>query len=542
MTDTLRIALIQPPIEDFYISNERTYPLGLSYLAGAVADLPVSVEILDFLSGAQRTTIAAPKVFTPALPHFRPDRSPIKIFQQYYHFGKSWPEIETHFQNNQYELIAVSSNFYTYADEALQTVRLARKHIPNALIILGGQNSLSALPELQDEAVLDAIILGEGELPFRQLVQNLLKRYKTKTEKASWKRNKPQLFENIPNLFHKSQGKRKETKEIFPKEMAPFQPVTTGLNPDHYHIAGKGSRMLNTTRGCPMGCSFCTIPKFWGKKMRFRPIFEILKELEAASADGVEVIDIEDDNFTLNRKFAMTLLSAIDEKFGRKFNFYAMNGLMAETLDDKILEKMAVTGFKMVNISLATLRKESLKAMHRPEQTEAFRRVSKKARTLGMKVVGYFIAGLPNESVDDVLETMTFLAELPLILGISPFYYIPGIEVKGLENLPQNKKEARLTRFFPASSHWDELTLITLFRLSRWINYLKAKISAAGLKQIAFSKADLQFADDAFITALIREQSILGIDEKRNFYKHDVNYSVIANFLKAMREKNVGGG
>jgi anaerobic magnesium-protoporphyrin IX monomethyl ester cyclase len=539
MTDKLRIALIQPPIEDFYITDERSYPLGLTYLAGAVANLPVSVEILDFLSGGQRRTIRVPKVFAPVLPHFRPDRSPIKIFQQYYHFGKSWTDIETHFQNNQYELIAVSSNFYTYADEALETVRLARKHNPQALIILGGQNSLSGLDHLQNETATDAIILGEGELPFRQLVENLINQNETKAEKSPWDINKAQYFENIPNLFYKSQSKWKGIKQISQEKCYQYQPVTPGLNYDHYRITGKRSRMLNTTRGCPMGCSFCTIPQFWGKKLRFRPIPEILKELEAAASDGVEVIDIEDDNFTLNKYYAVKLLSAIEEKFGRKFDFYAMNGLMAETLDDESLEIMARLGFKMVNISLATLKNESLKAMHRREQAQAFRRVSEKANALGMKGVGYFIAGLPNESVQDVLKTMTFLAELPLILGISPFYYIPGIAVEGLESIPKNKKEARLTRFFPASSNWDELTLITLFRLSRWINYLKGKISAVGLKQIAFSKAVIQFADDAIITALIREKSILGIDEKRRFYKHDVNHSVVTSFLKAMQWKQI---
>jgi anaerobic magnesium-protoporphyrin IX monomethyl ester cyclase len=539
MTDKLRIALIQPPIEDFYITDERTYPLGLTYLAGAVADLPVSVEILDFLSGGQRATISAPKVFDSVLPHFRPDRSPIKIFQQYYHFGKSWAEIESHFQNNQYELIAVSSNFYTYADEALETVRLARKHNPQALIILGGQNSLSGLDHLQNETATDAIILGEGEIPFRQLVENLINQNEPEAEIFFRGMDTMQLFENIPNLSYRNGAAWRKTEQIFPKEIPPFQPVTTGLNPDHYRIAGKRSRMLSATRGCPIGCTFCTIPQFWGKKLRFRAIPEILKELEAAASDGVEVIDIEDDNFTLNKNYAVKLLSAIEEKFGRKFDFYAMNGLMAETLDDEVLGKMAVTGFKMVNISLATLKNESLKALHRRAQTEAFRRVSEKAASLGMKVVGYFIAGLPNEKFQDVLEAIAFLSELPLILGISPFYYIPGIAVDGLESIPPQKKEARLTRFFPASSNWDELTLITLFRLSRWINYLKGKIGAAGLKALPFSQIIEYFADDVIITALIEEQSILGIDEKRQFYKHDVNHSVIASFLKTMEWKQI---
>lgn len=61
----MKILLCQPPIEDFYSTKERTYPLGLTYLAVAIKDLLVEVKIKDFLSVSKRYTIPIPNNFDP---------------------------------------------------------------------------------------------------------------------------------------------------------------------------------------------------------------------------------------------------------------------------------------------------------------------------------------------------------------------------------------------------------------------------------------------------------------------------------------------
>jgi len=59
----MNILLCQPPIEDFYFTKERTFPLGLTYLSGAIKNLPVKMKIEDFLSVKKRHTISIPNNF-----------------------------------------------------------------------------------------------------------------------------------------------------------------------------------------------------------------------------------------------------------------------------------------------------------------------------------------------------------------------------------------------------------------------------------------------------------------------------------------------
>lgn len=522
----MKIALCQPPVEDFYFTPERSYPLGLTHVAGAIRDLPVTVKILDFLSGGHRQTISPPVNFKAVLPHFKPDKSPVRIFQQYYHFGTSWDDIRHYFSANTYDIVAISSNFYTYSEETLTVARIAKAQNPQTLILVGGQNTTTADQLIRQEPAVDIILFGEGEKTFREFVLALL--------------NSNDLT-SVKNIAFRNGDNWQITLKESSQEYPAFPPDTSDLEPNNYRIQGKRARMLSTTRGCPVNCSFCSIPGFWGRKLRQESIEAIVAALDSALAEDIRVIDIEDDNFTLNRPYAIRLLSNIQKKYGSQFDFYAMNGLMAYTLDDELLELMAATGFKMVNISLTTIKPDTLANMKRPGQAAAFRRVSEKAHSLGMKVVGYFIAGLPGESIEDVIQTMAFLAALPLILGISPFYYIPGIKQSGIRHLPIYVKDARLTRFFPTDDTWDELKLITMFRLSRWINYAKELLTRLSIPSARFT--DLPgLTGDTIIRTLVEEGKIVGIDPLNRNYFHNTDAEVMRTFLNIFRDLDLFAG
>ena len=93
----MRVLLIQPPVEDFYDTDVRLQPIGLCYLKAAVnAHLPdIEVIVKDYHSGASRKTVTIPKELHYLTDYYGvADKSPFSTFHRYYHFGKSFDDIE----------------------------------------------------------------------------------------------------------------------------------------------------------------------------------------------------------------------------------------------------------------------------------------------------------------------------------------------------------------------------------------------------------------------------------------------------------------
>lgn len=522
----MKICLCQPPVEDFYTTPDRHYPLGLISLAGYIHDLPVECRIVDFLHTGERETLSVPKNFSPVRPFLPFDTSPVKIFHHYYHFGMAWDEIESFFIAEAPDLIAVSSLFYTYSFEALEMVRRARRACPEAVIVLGGQNVRDGFPSLQEDIPADYAVIGEGEVPFRALVAYLLGYRKT--------------LSNIPGLLIRAGDHFKPVSTNVPN--IPCTPVEK-IVPDYslietgkYTIGGLPSAMIQTSRGCPFCCAFCTIERTFGRIIRYRPVNDILKEIDGLVHKGVKVLDFEDDNLTVNRNFSVALFSGIEERYGNALRLYAMNGLSSWTLDETLLKRMRDAGFVMLNLSIGTLSEKSLKESRRVDSRKDFERAAQVASDLGMIVMGYFIAGLPGENMEKSLETLSFLSRLPVVAGISPFYTVPG-QTMDIPRISADPRDARLSRFFPSHDAVREKDLITLFRLTRWVNYVKEKMEKQGIKTCSLFDLPGFFRDDQVITELVHHSRLIGYHRKnrKGIFCHDVSGDVIATFLKRVK-------
>jgi radical SAM superfamily enzyme YgiQ (UPF0313 family) len=519
----MKILFCQPPVEDFYTTPDRHYPLGLLSLAGYVNDLPVQCKIIDFLHTGERYTLPIPENFKPVRHYLPYDTSPVKIFHHYYHFGRSWETIASIFRDENPDVIAVSSLFYTYMHDVVRTVRIARKACPRSVIIVGGQNVRDGLSRYNDDLPADYLIQGEGEEPFRAIIKKLLGKNKN--------------LIHIPGIMIKEQGVFTASSGSLPCTPMEF------IEPDHslvksgdYTIGGLPAAMIQTSRGCSFGCGFCTIERTFGRRIRYRPVSNILNEMGKLYRKGIKVIDFEDDNLTADRKFALELFSSIRERFGNTFRLYAMNGLSSWMLDEEMLRLMNDAGFVMVNLSVGTLSEKSLKKSHRIDSRGDFERVVNIAAALGMKVMGYFIAGLPGESIEENLDTLAFLSRLPVVAGISPFYYVPGQNMD-IPNIPADPRNARLSRFYPADDFWTEKDLITLFRLTRWVNYVKRKMNHAGIRSCPVEELNHSFPHDPIITELISHSRLAGYTDrkKKDVYFHEISDSTVTKFMKIVR-------
>jgi radical SAM superfamily enzyme YgiQ (UPF0313 family) len=462
-SSNLKVLLIQPPVQDFYDTDVRLQPIGLCYLKAAVKKhLPdIDVIVKDYHGGAGRKTVVIPKELRYLADYYGvDDKSPFSTFHRYYHFGKSFDAIESEIAALKPNVVGISSLFTPYFREVLEIAERVKKRL-SAVVVAGGSHA-SAVPEsLLASPHVDYVIRSEGEKAFVDFLRHLLGR---------------SPVEAVPNLAYKRGDAiiYNPIQDNFPIEDVPV-PDLSDLSRSTYNLAGKPMTFMITSRSCPHKCSFCSVHTTFGTNYRRRSLENVLQEIELRYRQGFRVIDFEDDNLTYYKSTFKELCRRLIDRFpDREMEFVAMNGISYLSLDDELLELMHRAGFSQLNLALVSSDKTVRETTKRPHTLEAYLKVLRQANRLGFKIVSYQILGLPNESLDSMIQTLAFNARLPVLLGASPFYQTPNAPIaRDLHLTEADFIKARLTALAIETDHFSRDDIYTLFVTTRIINFLK---------------------------------------------------------------------
>ena len=459
----MKVLLVQPPVQDFYDTDVRLQPIGLAYLKAAIRKhLPdIDVTIQDYHSGCGRQTVPVPKELR-YLTEYYPvaDKSPFSTFHQYYHFGKSFDQIESEIAALKPDVVGISCLFTPYYREALEVAARVKKRA-NAIVVMGGSHA-SAVPEsLLASPHVDYVIRGEGEKPFVEFLGAI---------------QNQQSVDGLPNLAYKRDGAcvLNPLQDNFPIDDLPI-PDLSDFSPMNYTLAGKAMTFMITSRSCPHKCSFCSVHTTFGIDYRRRSLENVLEEIELRYSQGYRVVDFEDDNLTYYKHTFKELCRRLIARFpNREIEFVAMNGISYLSLDEELLELMFQAGFSRLNLALVSSDKTVRESTKRPHTLEAYLKVVNKAVQLGFKIVSYQILGLPNESLNSMIQTLAFNARLPVLLGASPFYRTPASPIaRGLDLTKEDYVKARLTAMAVETDQFRREDIYTLFVTTRIINFFK---------------------------------------------------------------------
>lgn len=473
----MKVLLIQPPIEDFYLTSIRTKPIGLAYIASCLKKSGHEVEILDCQT-KRKKPIQIPKELS-YLKDFYPfnDKSPFKLYTGYYHFGMSWDEIRKNIEGNKADLYGISSLFTPYHYEALKIAYIIKELKPNKIIVIGGSHPTSDPFGVLKNPYVDYVILGEGEYRFPALVDLIEKGKKEK------------LFE-IDGIGYRENGEIKiNPVKGFIKDLSslPF-PARELLELDHYKINKKLYTMVVTSRGCPHRCTYCSAHLVMGENFRSRTPEDIIREIKECYENyAIEIFDIEDDNFTHDHERSKRLMKLIIETFGEeRIEFLAMNGISFASLDKDLIGLMKKAGFKVLNLSLVSISPSMKEYLKRPYSILEFDQIIKEAFDVGLRVIAYAIFGIPGQDINDMINTLIYLTGKKVLIGPSIYYPVPGTllfercKEKGI--LPDSLLRYRSTAFPIETEDFSRLDLVTILRITRMINFVKAKIEDGTLE------------------------------------------------------------
>ncbi|MBD3355134.1 radical SAM protein [Candidatus Woesearchaeota archaeon] len=287
-------------------------------------------------------------------------------------------------------------------------IDLLKKKKPSIKILVGGPH-ISALKEAAIKHLgADFGIVGEGEEAIVDLVDALL------TQEHS-------LLQNIPGLIYLSEGKYKTSNINFARiqdlddlplpdyELLNITAYFKHMQGATVPLRGKRPVPILTSRGCPFQCTFCSSRLVFLKKIRYRSVENVVKELEYLKQNyDIDEFFVTDDNLTLDMNRAENLFDILIEK-DLNLHWRAPNGLRADRLNEDLVKKMKESGCYFVGIGVET---GSTKIMSCIKKSLDLKQVSKIVPILkrnNVLVSGFFMVGLPYETEGDIKKTIEFI-------------------------------------------------------------------------------------------------------------------------------------
>ena len=149
--------------------------------------------------------------------------------------------------------------------------------------------------------------------------------------------------------------------------------------------------------------------------------------MECKRQYGIEIFDIQDDNFTNNVERTKRLMRLIIETFGEgHLELSAMNGISFASLDEELLKLMKKAGFKTINLSYVSTNPSTRERIRRPKTTTQFDQILGETERIGLNVIAYAILGMPGQTIEEMVDTLIYLMGKKVLIGPSVYYPTPG--------------------------------------------------------------------------------------------------------------------
>jgi len=266
----MRVALVKPPIGGILGLEMLTFvePLGLICVAAALEAEGHDCMVLDLRLDDEETGFARLRDFDP-------------------------------------QLVGIQCNFTTERYRARRIARRARGELPGAWVLVGGHDASREPGWFADPAV-DAVAVGDGEEILPPLADALERGKDPKT---------------VPGLVLRRGGEQVSTghapaRRELDELPLPARHLIAEYAPHYYINFRKPLALLETARGCPFKCNFCSVWKFHESSFREKSPERVVRELQQIEAPNVFITD---DIFWMNVRRGFEMADRILASGVRKY-------------------------------------------------------------------------------------------------------------------------------------------------------------------------------------------------------------------------------
>ena len=281
-----------------------------------------------------------------------------------------------------------SNRAYEIADE------YRKRGVP---VVMGGIHP-SLLP---DEAAkhADSVVIGEAEDTWPRLIDD----FQHGTMRPIYQEIKRESLANLPHPRYDLIQSNKYLRDL--RNRSPIIPI-------------------QTSRGCPFDCDFCSVSRFWGRKVRYRPIEDVVQEILVSHG---KTFIFTDDNFLSSPDRTMKICEAIKPM---KIKWICQLDTIAYK-HEEIIKAMADSGCFIAFLGFESLDPSKLKSMNKSfNKPENYSELIRVFSRYGIEIYASFIFGSDGDSSETVLSTVNFLvANKAKVAAFFPLAPYPGTEL-----------------------------------------------------------------------------------------------------------------
>lgn len=312
-------------------------------------------------------------------------------------------------------IVGVSSIAATYP-VSIKICEALKEELPVFTVLGGLMPTYLDRETIHNYSCVDAVVRGEGEYTFLELVKNYYQGTPEKTRGITYRKggtavrtpDRP-LIDNLDELPFPAY-------QLFPVKELMRQSIPVNAT------------VMSTSRGCPYTCSFCSMNTFFKRKWRGRSASHVFEEMKLLRYEyGFEELQIVDELFTYDMKRAETICDLlIENKTG--FNWICESRV--DRLSEHLLLKMKKAGCYAVCLGVESGVQSILDRVGKGIDLHHVEKIVKICKKVGIKAIGSFIIGLPSETEETARKTLDFIKRLDfdrvIIHNLNPY---PGSHI-----------------------------------------------------------------------------------------------------------------
>jgi anaerobic magnesium-protoporphyrin IX monomethyl ester cyclase len=285
---------------------------------------------------------------------------------------------------------------------------LLKERNPRIKLLLGGPEvGPVAVSVLEKNPAVDAIIKGEGERVFADLVETIQKNDSLAGVNGIAYRDGVNIHSNPDSpILH-------DLNEL----PSPHKP--------EYGLFNDRQVCLETQRGCVFRCSFCFYNKDYSIRNRRFDLERVKQELLYWMQKGVPRIYLMDPIFNLHADRAKEICRFIIANNTANVTFHTE--IWAEFVDEEMAELFQKANFQMLEVGLQTTEESVLSTVERRFKKAPFTKGLQYLRAAGLRVDLHLIFGLPGETLESFRKAIDYAVSLEAdIISIFTLMVLPG--------------------------------------------------------------------------------------------------------------------
>lgn len=308
-------------------------------------------------------------------------------------------------------------NFLTRRN-VLKTIEFIKKTLPETVVILGGPDGRFYAKDYLSFGA-DFIVLGEGEISFFELISQLDRGKDPSEIDGIVFKTGDKLIENPAREMIKDL----DTLPFPNRKNIQLESYLTTWKDKH----GYSSVTVNTQRGCPYTCKWCS-HAVYGDTYRRRSPQNVVKELkEIKEKYNPDRFWFVDDVFTMSKKW---LTGFYEELINENLTISYECISRADKMDEEVVKLLKDSGCDLVWIGAESGSQKVIDLMDRRVDIQKVREMIILSKKEGIQTGTFIMLGYPGETEDNILESIEHLKACdPDFFTINKAYPIKGTKL-----------------------------------------------------------------------------------------------------------------